>query len=211
GLFGALLCKLIILYTKYVRNRSWLKKWPVIEVMMVVIITASINFWNRYTKMSSTDLVYDLFSECKGENDHKGLCVNSPEEMFDVFCLLGLALISKFLTCVITFGVRTPAGIFIPALLIGACFGRMLGIAIQYLTMTHPDFPIFSAVCNQNKDNDCVIPGVYAMVGAAASLAGVTRMTVSLTVIMFELTGALTYVLPIMTAIIISKWVADWI
>jgi len=33
------------------------------------------------------------------------------------------------------------------------------------------------------------------MVGAAASLAGVTRMTVSLTVIMFELTGALTYVL----------------
>ncbi|CAG8546478.1 15064_t:CDS:10 [Funneliformis mosseae] len=211
GLFGALLCKLIILYTKYVRNRSWLKKWPVVEVMMVVIITASVNYWNRYTKMSSTDLVYDLFSECKGENDHKGLCVNSPEEMFDVFCLLGLALISKFLTCVITFGVRTPAGIFIPSLLIGACFGRMLGIAIQYLTMTHPDFPIFAAVCNQNKDNDCVIPGVYAMVGAAASLAGVTRMTVSLTVIMFELTGALTYVLPIMTAIIISKWVADGI
>ncbi|CAG8515755.1 4879_t:CDS:2, partial [Dentiscutata heterogama] len=49
------------------------------------------------------------------------------------------------------------------------------------------------------------------MVGAAACLAGVTRMTVSLTVIMFELTGALTYVLPIMTAIMIAKWVADGI
>lgn len=54
---------------------------------------------------------------------------------------------------------------------------------------------MFSTVCNQNRNGDCVIPGVYAMVGAAASLAGVTRSTVSLTVIMFELTGTLTYVL----------------
>lgn len=36
------------------------------------------------------------------------------------------------------------------------------------------------------------------MVGAAAFMGGVTRMTVSLVIIMFELTGALTYVLPIM-------------
>ncbi|WKT48916.1 Chloride channel, voltage gated [Fusarium oxysporum f. sp. vasinfectum] len=49
----------------------------------------------------------------------------------------------------------------------------------------------------------------YAIVGAAASLAGVTRLTVSIVVIMFELTGALTYVLPIMIAVMISKWVGD--
>lgn len=33
--------------------------------------------------------------------------------------------------------------------------------------------------------------------------------TVSIVVIMFELTGALTYVLPIMIAVMISKWVGD--
>ena len=38
-------------------------------------------------------------------------------------------------------------------------------------------------------------------------LSGVTRMTVSLVVIMFELTGGITYIVPIMVAVMIAKWV----
>jgi len=59
------------------------------------------------------------------------------------------------------------------------------------------------------------------MVGAAAALAGVTRMTVSLAVIsislsmkltiVFELTGSLTYVIPIMLSILVSKCVSEFI
>jgi len=40
-------------------------------------------------------------------------------------------------------------------------------------------------------------------------LGGVTRMTISLVVILFELTGALSHVLPIMICVMISKWVGD--
>lgn len=47
------------------------------------------------------------------------------------------------------------------------------------------------------------------MVGAASFLAGVSRMTVSLVVVMFELTGELEYTVPHMLAILTSKWVAD--
>ena len=47
------------------------------------------------------------------------------------------------------------------------------------------------------------------MVGAAAFLAGVSRMTISLAVIMFELTGQLDYTIPHMLAILVAKWVAD--
>ena len=47
------------------------------------------------------------------------------------------------------------------------------------------------------------------MIGAAAALGGVTQMTVSLVVIMFELTGGLNYIVPIMVAVMISKWVGD--
>ncbi|KAJ3745399.1 hypothetical protein DFH05DRAFT_1487802 [Lentinula detonsa] len=40
-------------------------------------------------------------------------------------------------------------------------------------------------------------------------LGGVTRMTVSLVVILFELTGALSHVLPIMVGVMSAKWVGD--
>ncbi|MPC90090.1 H(+)/Cl(-) exchange transporter 3 [Portunus trituberculatus] len=47
------------------------------------------------------------------------------------------------------------------------------------------------------------------MVGAAAVLGGVTRMTVSLVVIMFELTGGVRYIVPLMAAVMASKWIGD--
>ena len=49
------------------------------------------------------------------------------------------------------------------------------------------------------------MPGLYSMVGAAAALGGVTRMTVSLVVIMFEVTGGLQYIVPFMVATMASK------
>lgn len=55
----------------------------------------------------------------------------------------------------------------------------------------------------------CLHPGVYAIVGAAAMLGGVTRMTISLVVIMFELTGGMSYVVPFMVAVMVAKWVGD--
>lgn len=47
------------------------------------------------------------------------------------------------------------------------------------------------------------------MVGAAASLSGVTRTTISLAVIMFELTDSLSYVIPVMLSVLVAKTVAD--
>lgn len=42
-------------------------------------------------------------------------------------------------------------------------------------------------------------------------LSGVTRMTVSLVVIMFEITGDVQYIVPIMITVMVSKWVGDGI
>jgi chloride channel 3/4/5 len=93
----------------------------------------------------------------------------------------------------------------IPSMTIGASFGRIVGMMIEAWQQKYPTFWLFASC----QDSRCVTPGTYAMVGAAASLAGVTRMAVSLTVIMFELTGAFSYVLPIMLTVMVANWTGN--
>ncbi|KAJ1676984.1 hypothetical protein EV182_007123, partial [Spiromyces aspiralis] len=90
---------------------------------------------------------------------------------------------------------------------VGAVFGRLLGTFVEYQIKQHPNWPIFSS-CPANGSR-CIIPGLYALVGAGATLTGVSRTTISVAVILFELTGSLTYTLPVMVSIITAKWVAD--
>jgi chloride channel 3/4/5 len=49
------------------------------------------------------------------------------------------------------------------------------------------------------------------MVAAGATMCGVTRLSVTLAVILFELTGSLDHVLPFSVGILVSKWTADFI
>jgi chloride channel 3/4/5 len=69
--------------------------------------------------MSGTELVYNLFAECKtgNPNAHHGLCVLNPSEQgWPVISAIGIALIVKGALTIITFGIKLPAGIFIPSL-----------------------------------------------------------------------------------------------
>ena len=49
-------------------------------------------------------------------------------------------------------------------------------------------------------------PGTYALIGAAAFLGGVVRMTISLTAILIETTHEIDYGLPIMLTLLVSLW-----
>lgn len=112
---------------------------------------------------------------------------NTPNEFqpttllifFALYCILGL----------ITFGIAVPSGLFLPIILMGSAYGRLLGISMRSYSK--------------------IDQGLYAVLGAASLMAGSMRMTVSLCVIFLELTNNL-LLLPItMIVLLIAKTVGD--
>uniref|UniRef100_A0A8C0H1I3 Chloride channel protein n=2 Tax=Testudinoidea TaxID=8486 RepID=A0A8C0H1I3_CHEAB len=59
-----------------------------------------------------------------------------------------------------------------------------------------------------NSNTYRIVPGGYAVVGAAA-LSGAVTHTVSTAVIVFELTGQISHILPVMIAVILANAVAQ--
>ncbi|XP_069701038.1 H(+)/Cl(-) exchange transporter 5 isoform X3 [Periplaneta americana] len=224
GIIGGVVATLFIkanLYWCRYRKVSKLGQYPVTEVLVVAVITAVIAYPNPYTRMNTSQLIFLLFSQC-GVSNSDNLCdynrnftdVNSAIEIaaagpgvYKAVWLLVLALIFKLVATIFTFGFKAPCGLFIPSLCLGAIMGRIVGIGMEQLAYNYPRIWLFSGECSTG--DDCITPGLYAMVGAAAVLGGVTRMTVSLVVIMFELTGGVRYIVPLMAAAMASKWVGD--
>ncbi|KAL2850588.1 chloride channel [Aspergillus pseudoustus] len=204
GLYGAFFIRLNMRVAKWRRTRSF--SYPFIEVIVVALLSAVINFPNLFMRAQNSELVHSLFAECSaGTPDPFGLCKTGAASAGTVALLLVAAVLGFFLASM-TFGLDIPAGIILPSFAIGALYGRALGTAFKIWQDAFPDFFLFG---NCEPDIPCVTPGLYAIVGAASALGGATRMTVSIVVIMFELTGALTYVIPIMIAVMLSKWCGD--
>ncbi|KAG9237001.1 chloride channel-like protein 3 [Amylocarpus encephaloides] len=205
GVYGGLFIKMNMKVAEWKKSSKWLPG-PVTQVGIVALLTALVNYPNFYMRAQSSELVFSLLAECsKVVDDQFGLCKTGAATASTIFLLVFAAILGFFLAS-ITFGLQIPAGIILPSMAVGALMGRAVGIIMEIWVHNHPTFFPF-ATCD--PDIPCVTPGTYAIIGAAAALGGVTRMTVSIVVIMFELTGALTYVLPIMIAVMFSKWVGD--
>lgn len=220
GIIGTIFIKCNIWWCRY-RKASNLGKYPTVEVLIVTLITAIINYPNEFTRMNMGNLIKLLFSQCNvvvvspicdyyrnysTNTDHMEIISSGPG-VYQSLWMLCLALIVKLLITIFTFGIKVPSGIFIPSLTMGAIVGRLIGIGMEQIARNNKNSWLFKEACRTGEN--CITPGLYAMIGAAACLGGVTRMTVSLVVVMFEMTGSVNYIVPLMVAIMTSKWVGD--
>jgi chloride channel 3/4/5 len=164
GLYGALFTKVVMLIDRF-KNMNNLNIYPMLEVCIVSLATSVLSFGNQFTWMSNVEFVTELLTECKGVILSKSLC--QFDDIGELLWQLLFALAVNIFLMVITFGIKVPGGVFVPSMVVGACFGRIYGIALEYLI-------------NTGYLGDVgykITPGVYALSGAAGVLGGVTRMT----------------------------------
>eukprot|EP00445_Apocalathium_hangoei_P034819 CAMPEP_0203954342 /NCGR_PEP_ID=MMETSP0359-20131031/87411_1 /ASSEMBLY_ACC=CAM_ASM_000338 /TAXON_ID=268821 /ORGANISM="Scrippsiella Hangoei, Strain SHTV-5" /LENGTH=895 /DNA_ID=CAMNT_0050887869 /DNA_START=49 /DNA_END=2736 /DNA_ORIENTATION=+ len=207
GLIGAGFNKVNVAWSS-IRMRPGFRKRinGVTEVTLIALVTLVSSWPLMFTRLLSTDVIHALFESCGPGSENQirtyiGLCSEdtdyAPATASLLLSLFAAGLI-RLLQMTITFGTACPAGLFVPSLFIGACFGRCVGNGIRGLNEHYAFVPGAS-----------VEPGIYAMVGAAAVLGGVCRVTISLVAIMLELTGGMTYIVPFMLAVLIAKIVGD--
>ncbi|KAI0633604.1 Cl-channel protein [Trametes polyzona] len=204
GLYGAFMVKFNLQVAKF--RRRYLGNYAIAEAVTLAAITAMIGWFNHFMRIDMTESMAILFRECDGASDYDHLCQTAYQ--WPMVNSLFLATVVRTGLVVISYGCKVPAGIFVPSMAIGATFGRMVGIMVKALNRAYPTSGIF-AVCQ--PDVPCITPGTYALLGAAAALSGVMRLTVTVVVIMFELTGALTYILPTMIVLLVTKAVGDFL
>jgi len=96
---------------------------------------------------------------------------------------LAMFMAPYLLFACLTYGVAMPSGMFIPLIMSGAVMGRLFGYVIGGLL--------------QELGIEVAQHGAYALIGSAAMLGGVTRMTISLTLIIIETTGVVQFGLPV--------------
>lgn len=166
---------------------AWKKKYGLLQyryghVALVAIVSSFLAYPFMSVSFDDRTMINQMFrNETIMYSDAwKQFTSNSPLLEL-VFYVLVKAVVTA-LPC----GAPLPVGIFTPLFTIGAVFGRLFGEVLALL------FPAVE-----------ISPAAYAVVGAA-SLAAASTHTVSTAVIVFELTGQLSHMLPIMLSVLLA-------
>jgi CIC family chloride channel protein len=101
--------------------------------------------------------------------------------------MLLVLMIGKMLATSLTIGIGGSGGVFAPTLFIGAMAGSAFGAVV------HQWWPTVTES-----------PGAYGLIGMGAALGAATRAPITAVVILFELTGEYSIILPLMAAVAVA-------
>ncbi|MBW4421377.1 MAG: chloride channel protein [Myxacorys californica WJT36-NPBG1] len=111
--------------------------------------------------------------------------------------LLLTLLVVKLLVTGISLGSGLVGGVFAPAMYLGATLGTAYGKVLPFV------FPMFASSIADSP--------AYAMVGMAAVLAASVNAPLTAVLLLFEMTRDYRIVLPLMAAVGLSVWLAEWL
>uniref|UniRef100_A0A3Q1CI65 Chloride channel 2c n=1 Tax=Amphiprion ocellaris TaxID=80972 RepID=A0A3Q1CI65_AMPOC len=215
GFGGALFVYLNRLIVQFIRkqkaiNRFLMKKrllYPALVTLLISTLTFPPGFGQfmagKLTQKESLVTLLDNRTWAKQgiaeDFDYIGHSQAWKHPQLNVFVTLVLFIVMKFWMSALATTIPVPCGAFMPVFVIGAAFGRLVG---ESMAAWFPD--------GINTDGTIypIVPGGYAVVGAAA-LSGAVTHTVSTAVIVFELTGQISHILPVMIAVILANAVAQ--
>ncbi len=209
GIFGAFFN---IVANHVAKLRATRKFYRLLEVMVLTVVSTTVPFWVSYfmresskcVSSSSDDADYSVLTtaDCPQGQENVVNSIffdnrdNGLEKLFSMsvneFPAHSSAVVSAtfFIGMILTYGVALPTGLFMPSVLIGVTFGRVA--AYFYFMLTGLD-----------------VTYLFAIAGAAAFLCGIQRNALSIVVIMMEATQTASFVLPIIVASAVAKWVGD--
>uniref|UniRef100_A0A0K0FPF4 Chloride channel protein n=1 Tax=Strongyloides venezuelensis TaxID=75913 RepID=A0A0K0FPF4_STRVS len=219
GIFGALFIMLQRQLVSIVRklnslSNGFLSKHYWIYPIVISLIISTLTFPKGYGSFIAGEKRFsgalkDFFNNCTFISDYNetNYCGyeflqswQGKDLQNNIFFVLITYQITYFFLSAVASTIPVPSGIFMPVFVIGASFGRTIGeLMASYFPLGidgHGDILIY--------------PGVYAVVGAAAFCGAVTH-TVSVAVIVFELTGQLMYILPVMIAVLIANAICAYL
>ncbi|KRX22087.1 Chloride channel protein 1 [Trichinella nelsoni] len=154
-----------------------------------------------FTSKNILDELFSNFTWSEAPENNYQLKVISQwsNENFSVYYALLFFILYTFIMSGICITLPVACGMFTPVLLIGAAFGRLFGeLLVIYLP---------------NVSSLKIVPGSYALntvyLGAAA-FSGAATQTVSTAVIVFELTGQIVYMVPVLLGVALSIVIATY-
>nr|XP_009680538.1 PREDICTED: chloride channel protein 2-like [Struthio camelus australis] len=191
-------------------NRFLMKKrllFPALVTLLISTLTFPPGFGQFMAgQLTQKDTLVTLFDNqtwakqgLSEEFEYMGILEAWHHPRSNIFVTLIVFILMKFWMSALATTIPVPCGAFMPVFVIGAAFGRLVG---ESMAAWFPDG------IHTDSNTYRIVPGGYAVVGAAA-LSGAVTHTVSTAVIVFELTGQISHILPVMIAVILANAVAQ--
>jgi chloride channel 2 len=162
--------------------------------LCIALVSGLMKFPVPFLMISDYKILNHMFTENdleKLSDSYYGYLWSNPLTTFNLL----IYVILKFILIILAVSSPIPAGLITPSFILGAVFGRLyghiirnIGIMIGYELVKYE--------------------GIYAIVGSAAMASGVTR-TLSIAMIIFEIIGQTTHMIPILIGVLLSYAVSS--